>query len=597
MTGSIYDWTIAPDANGTNDGDINWAEFQDPATVNNSARRMMGRLAEYLDDLAPIRTSTGASNVYQVTMASSPVTVTLPDGYMGSFIPHQTNVAGGCTLYVNGFAGVALRGQTGVVMPANAIQAGVPVTFYYKASTNEALLVNCGAGVNGWLQNFQSTDLTARILKVGTILPWGGTTLPGGYLYAAGQAVSRTTYAELFAAYGTTYGAGDGSTTFNLPDYRGRSLFGRDDMGGSAAGRLTSSGSGISGTALSAAGGFEYFMLARSALPNATLSYSGTTSTNGAHAHTTNVPGDTSTGGGSGISHTGNAVNNYGYGSDVQGNHAHTYSGNTSSINGGVTQTAINNMPPAAVCNWIIFASPPLAAAGALGTNGLQYVFDTGTTDADPGPGKMRFDNASQGSAAYIYISKTDAVGATQTQAIANAFGSASSTKGTILINKVGGQQNSFACLVTAIDTSPTNYVRLTLQSPAINGSFSSGDSIGLQMSRAGDPGSTGSKGAIMLANGLNSNIANSGATSDRITGPSSVFSVGGFTGGIDGQLKRIYNTTSNAMTIVNEDTSSTAANRIKTLTGANVTLRSGTSFASFEYDGTDQRWILMSTN
>lgn len=53
-----------------------------------------------------------------------------------------------------------------------------------------------------------------------------------------GQAVSRTTYAALFAAIGTAYGAGDGSTTFNVPDMRGRVAAGKDDMGGTAAGRL-----------------------------------------------------------------------------------------------------------------------------------------------------------------------------------------------------------------------------------------------------------------------------------------------------------------------------------------------------------------------
>ncbi len=57
----------------------------------------------------------------------------------------------------------------------------------------------------------------------GTIMMYGGATLPAdaGWLIADGSAISRTTYAELFGAIGTTYGAGDGSTTFNLPDFRG----------------------------------------------------------------------------------------------------------------------------------------------------------------------------------------------------------------------------------------------------------------------------------------------------------------------------------------------------------------------------------------
>jgi hypothetical protein len=50
---------------------------------------------------------------------------------------------------------------------------------------------------------------------------WCAPVVPAGYLELAGQAISRTTYSALFALFGTTYGVGDGSTTFNLPDLRG----------------------------------------------------------------------------------------------------------------------------------------------------------------------------------------------------------------------------------------------------------------------------------------------------------------------------------------------------------------------------------------
>lgn len=55
---------------------------------------------------------------------------------------------------------------------------------------------------------------------IGSILPYGGATAPSGWFICDGTAVSRTTYAELFAVIGTSFGAGDGSTTFNLPDMR-----------------------------------------------------------------------------------------------------------------------------------------------------------------------------------------------------------------------------------------------------------------------------------------------------------------------------------------------------------------------------------------
>lgn len=62
---------------------------------------------------------------------------------------------------------------------------------------------------------------------IGSFIPWGGpsTVAPPGCLFPNGQNVSRATYASLFLVYGTTYGAGDGATTFGLPDLRGRSLF------------------------------------------------------------------------------------------------------------------------------------------------------------------------------------------------------------------------------------------------------------------------------------------------------------------------------------------------------------------------------------
>ncbi len=61
---------------------------------------------------------------------------------------------------------------------------------------------------------------------IGTILSFGGTTAPKGYLLCNGAAVSRTDYSALFAVIGTSFGAGDGSTTFNVPDLRGEFLRG-----------------------------------------------------------------------------------------------------------------------------------------------------------------------------------------------------------------------------------------------------------------------------------------------------------------------------------------------------------------------------------
>lgn len=100
----------------------------------------------------------------------------------------------------------------------------------------------------------------------GTIVPFGGSTVPTDWLLCAGQAVSRTTYATLFGIIASTYGAGNGSTTFNLPDLRGRVPSGKDDMGGTAASRLTSTG-GVVGTTLGATGGTQTHTLTTAQLP------------------------------------------------------------------------------------------------------------------------------------------------------------------------------------------------------------------------------------------------------------------------------------------------------------------------------------------
>jgi len=82
-----------------------------------------------------------------------------------------------------------------------------------------------------------------------------------------GQAVSRTTYADLYAVVGTTYGSGDGSTSFNLPDLRGRVIAGQDDMGGLSANRLTGTSGGVDGDVLGASGGFQQHTLITNEMP------------------------------------------------------------------------------------------------------------------------------------------------------------------------------------------------------------------------------------------------------------------------------------------------------------------------------------------
>ncbi len=105
-------------------------------------------------------------------------------------------------------------------------------------------------------------------VPTGTVVSFAGSSAPSGWLLCYGQAISRTTYADLFAVISTVYGAGDGSTTFNVPDCRGRVTAGKDDMGGAAANRITSGGSGITGTTLGANGGAQTHTLTEAQMPS-----------------------------------------------------------------------------------------------------------------------------------------------------------------------------------------------------------------------------------------------------------------------------------------------------------------------------------------
>ena len=105
------------------------------------------------------------------------------------------------------------------------------------------------------------------LMPTGSLMPYAGASAPTGYFLCDGSAKSRTTYAGLFAIIGTTYGVGDGSTTFNIPDLRGRVIAGQDDMGGSSANRLTGQSGGVDGDVLGGSGGAETHTLSIAEMP------------------------------------------------------------------------------------------------------------------------------------------------------------------------------------------------------------------------------------------------------------------------------------------------------------------------------------------
>ena len=116
--------------------------------------------------------------------------------------------------------------------------------------------------------------LINRVIPAGSSWVDWATSLPtGGYVYLYGALLSRTTYPALFTRWGTTYGAGDGSTTFGSPDVRGRVIAGQDDIGGSSANRLTGVTGSVNGDTLGAVGGAETHTLVTAEIPSHAHSY------------------------------------------------------------------------------------------------------------------------------------------------------------------------------------------------------------------------------------------------------------------------------------------------------------------------------------
>ncbi len=158
-------------------------------------------------------------------------------------------------------------GEVGSLLAANNLSDLVSTA---AARTNLGLgtsaVLNVGTGANQVVQRDADGNIpyTLGMVPVGTVLPYAGVNAPAGYLLCAGQAVSRTTYSGLFAALSTTYGSGDGTTTFNIPDLRGRVPAGKDNMGGTAANRLITA---MTGLVLGAVGGLERIILTIAQMP------------------------------------------------------------------------------------------------------------------------------------------------------------------------------------------------------------------------------------------------------------------------------------------------------------------------------------------
>lgn len=478
MAGSLYAWSTTAADNATADALINWAEFQDPSTVNNSARQLMGRVAEWRKDQTPTRTSSGAANVYAITIGSTPDA--LVDGLTVGFYPHQINTAD-CYLAVNSFGNIRLRPAPSVAHEAGEIQTGVPVIASYRAASNEWITV---AGSGYWVSKLGPGLLSSNTfgLKVGDVKLSLASTPDAGFvrLTETAQALVKTDYPELHAwVQGQGYPWGSAATTFNVPPAGGYFLrFCATDS------TVDTGGVRLPGTT--------------QADQNKTHTHAvtGTTGTD-THSHTVaqkvwtsgSTPGavgpdsfivDAATG----ISITDQAT------PSTTSSNTHSHSVNITSQPSGSSEVRTKNVGMHAD----MLAVPALVASGLIGASGLAYRLSSSISAADPGAGYLAFDNLDIGSAAHLYVSLSDVNGAD----LADLWGSI--TDGTqLIITKVGAPENLIYVQLSSVATIATGWATFSVAVSTLSGSVSAGDTLTIMPIMSGTGG--GGSGDVSVVN------------------------------------------------------------------------------------------------
>lgn len=235
---AYWQWSKTTATNSAADPTINWAEGMSPSSINDSARAMMARMAEYRDDISGALTTSGTATAYTVTTNQGLPSVPT-DGQLIAFTPNVDNGVG-TTLRADGGTIYPIQTAPGVAVGAATLITGTPYSAKFSLANSSWIL-----------RDFYGNAFN---VPLGGLLPYTGATAPNSnFILPAGQCISTTTYASYWALRGSPASGGCAGGQFAVIDMRGRAPVALDNLNGVAAGRLTNLSYGC-GTSMTSVG-------------------------------------------------------------------------------------------------------------------------------------------------------------------------------------------------------------------------------------------------------------------------------------------------------------------------------------------------------
>lgn len=496
MTDSIYAWSQTAASNSNADASINWAEFQDPDTVNDSARQMMARVAAYISDTAPKRTSTGTGNAYAVT--SDAAGASLVNGMTICFIADRANTAA-ATLNVDGLGAKPFRPKVGTEFNANDILANQPVIAFYVSATQEWVALNTGYHVSSTAAGIGLQAIIASLPKLGDIVISADATPAAGRirLTETTQAILKSSYPELNTWLSArSYPWGSTATHFNLPPAAGYFL------------RFAANNDTVDTTGSRAAGSTQ-----ADANKTATVPAAGLTAATVNSATTATVP----------FAQGGTNFQNGAFPAPaVAGTTVISIPAQAAAttVGGFATLPGEDEVRTKNVAFHADIIASTADSAAQIAIFGFPFQWDTGTAAGDPGAGRVRGNNATLASITALYFSFTDRWSQNITGLLSQLI-----SGNPVHLSRVGAGGNRVIFRLSAnASNAGTYYVVPVTVMVSAGATFANNDNLvmeyGLGSSAAGDVTAAAAFGTterIIVSDGTGKGVKASGVTIDSL--------------------------------------------------------------------------------